>query len=305
MSYHCATRGRPLPNTQGLTLLELLIALTVVGFLAGMLIQAIGTVRASAQAAVCKNTLRQAYLANLGYSNDFKGYIAPSAMAFTNRPTVELPWSYFVASYADRTGYGGKINREIVPEIAICKPFISRYPDLVDWTETSVGNVRAWGFVRNPLLAASNGSTTGAIFGKQDSSTFCDPITGAQKTANFFQFRWLQVTNPSSRLFLGEGYYESAGQLHAFIVQTGVTTTAAALKYQYTYQWGGSVNTAKGLTVKVGTGTPQSPAGATSDLHRGKRSYVMCDGSARALTDRYDDPRNQVFLSITDPQSLP
>ena len=31
----------------------------------------------------------------------------------------------------------------------------------------------------------------------------------------------------------------------------------------------------------------------------------MCDGSARTLTDRYDQPANQVFLSITHPQIVP
>ena len=300
----CARSGLSPRWGQGFSLIELLVAMAVIGVIAGLLMPVLGSIRASADAVYCKNNLRQAYLANIGYSQDHKGLIAPSAMAFTNRPTVELPWSYFVASYADRTGYGASTNREIVPEIAICKPFLKRYPGLMDWSDTSVGNVRAWGYVRNPLLVASHGNSTGTTFGRQDSSTSCDPITGAQLTANFTQFRWSQVTNTSSRLFLGEGYYESSQQSHAVIIQTGISASAATVKYQYTYQWGSTLMTANG-PITIGTGTPQTPGGATSDFHRGKRAYVMCDGSVRNLTDRYDQTTNQVVVSIINPQILP
>lgn len=81
------------------------------------------------------------------------------------------------------------------------------------------------------------------------------------------------MTNTSSRLFLGEGYYESRGQSHAFMIQTGISATAATVKYQYTFQWGTTLTTANGPnTIGTRTGTPQTPGGATSDLHRGKRA---------------------------------
>ena len=286
------------------TMIELLVAVSVIGVLASLLMSAIGSIRASSEAVACKNNLRQAYLANLGYSNDNKGLICPSSIALPARPTVELPWSYFVAEYAEKSGYGASKNVDIIPTIAICKPFIKKFPALLDWTATSVGNVRAWGYARNPVLGATNADTGSSTTLKaNDYSNAYDVAKGIQANAGFRYFRWSEVSSSSTRLFLGEGYYESAGQLHSTICQTGLSLDAMDIKYQYTYQWGTTLNIAGGRTIQIGT-TTQSPAGVTTDIHRGKRSSVMCDGSIRHLTDRYDDPKNQLFLSITNPQAL-
>ena len=96
--------------------------MAVIGVIAGLLMPVLGSIRASADAVYCKNNLRQAYLANVGYSQDNQDLIAPSAMALPTAPTVELPESYFVASFADRTGYGATTNREIVRKSPSANP---------------------------------------------------------------------------------------------------------------------------------------------------------------------------------------
>ena len=56
-------------------------------------------------------------------------------------------------------------------------------------------------------------------------------------------------------------------------VVPGPKATAATVKYQYTFQWGTTLTMANGPnTIGTRTGTPQTPGGATSDLHRGKRA---------------------------------
>jgi prepilin-type N-terminal cleavage/methylation domain-containing protein len=286
----------------GFTLIELLVVVAIIAILAALLLPAIGMVRSAASASNCRNNLRQAYLANVNYSTDNDGSIAPTAIAFPPAITVEEPWCLFVAPYAEKDGFAGTSNGDKIPTVAVCKPFLKRFPGLLDLSLPSAGNIRAWGYARNPLLVAKNGSAAGSTFGANDNSVLCD-AAGVQGSPYFRYFTWADVSQPSGRVFLGEGYFESAGQIHAAILQTGITPTAANLKYQYAYQWGSSVSTGSG-PLQIGD-RPQAPDCVTSDIHRGKRSFVMCDGSARGLRDDYTDPANELFLSITNPGQLP
>ena len=285
----------------GFTLIELLVVIAIIAILAALLLPAIGMVRSAANASNCRNNLRQAYLANVNYSTDNEGFIAPTAIALPPAITKELPWCLFVAPYAEKEGLAGTSNGDKIPAVAVCKLFLKRFPGLLDAALPSAGNIRAWGYARNPLMVAKNGSAAGASFGANDNSIFCD-AGGVQGSPYFRYFTWADVSQPSGRMFLGEGYYESAGQIHASILQTGITPTAGNLRYQYSYQWGASVNTGGGV-LQIGDRT-QGPDAVTTDIHRGKRSFVMCDGSARGLRDDYTDAANELFISITNPGKL-
>jgi prepilin-type N-terminal cleavage/methylation domain-containing protein/prepilin-type processing-associated H-X9-DG protein len=66
-----STRGRKLHP--GFTLIELLVVITIVAILAGILMPAIGMVKASGKQRVCANGLRQFAMAMLQYANEHDG----------------------------------------------------------------------------------------------------------------------------------------------------------------------------------------------------------------------------------------
>ena len=81
-------------HPRAFTLIELLVVISIVAVLAGMLLPAIGQVRASARSTICSGNQRQVALALLAYSTDWEGglpYAVNTLSGWTwDRNLVEL-----------------------------------------------------------------------------------------------------------------------------------------------------------------------------------------------------------------------
>lgn len=64
---------------KGFSLIELLVAVSVISLLMSILVPVLATARSQAYGAVCQSNLRQLFLANTGYSIENDGYYVPAA----------------------------------------------------------------------------------------------------------------------------------------------------------------------------------------------------------------------------------
>ena len=73
--------GRP---RAGFTLIELLVVIAIIAILAAMLLPALAKSKYTAQRTDCVNNIRQMYLGQINYADDFKGHFA-----FHNDPSPD------------------------------------------------------------------------------------------------------------------------------------------------------------------------------------------------------------------------
>ena len=84
------------PLQWGFTLIELLVVISIIAFLAGLLLPAIGMVRSQAKSMNCLKNQQQIVLACLGYANDNE-----SGLPATNTGASGGYWPMLIKSYLD------------------------------------------------------------------------------------------------------------------------------------------------------------------------------------------------------------
>jgi len=75
----CLTSEAGRPPGSGFTLIELLVVIAIIAILAAMLLPALGKAKYSGQRAACINNIKQQYLSQVMYSDDFAGKFPPHA----------------------------------------------------------------------------------------------------------------------------------------------------------------------------------------------------------------------------------
>jgi len=161
----------------GFSLIELLVVLAIVVIVASLLLPAIGLVRSSARATQCQSNLRQIGLGCDAYSNDWDGFVLPTA-------THGTPWFTTLQNQFNDKG-GNKVIRG-------CPEF--RNP------------MNAWclGYARSEFLKQERRK------GNLDNTNDCVPGTAARYIAR------AEVTFPSERILCGGSYdwYMQMGGWH-------------------------------------------------------------------------------------------
>ncbi len=105
-------------RTPGFTLVELLVVVSVIALMVGLLLPALSSARRRAQATVCISNIRQLALANIAYTNEYDGRLAPGASAFSNnldrwhgrRTTIHERFVPEDGPLSDMLGPGGRVR---------------------------------------------------------------------------------------------------------------------------------------------------------------------------------------------------
>ena len=83
----------PSTGVRGFTLIQLLVVIAIIAILAAMLLPALARAKAAAQAAVCRNNLRQQGLALVMYVSEHRGY-PPLNSGFATQPGAPISLWY-------------------------------------------------------------------------------------------------------------------------------------------------------------------------------------------------------------------
>lgn len=108
-------RTHPQP---GFTLIEMLVAIAIIGVLAGLLVPVLASTRASAGAAACGSNLRQVAQANIAFAQDNDQRYAPGAADFIRnlnrwhgrRDHVHEPFDHAKGPLAQYLGAEGRVQ---------------------------------------------------------------------------------------------------------------------------------------------------------------------------------------------------
>ena len=279
---------------QGFTLKEILIVTAIIAVLAGLLFPAFDAVRASANATRCLSNLRQCAFAHFAYAADNRSEIPHTTRKVGTTGANQIPWMVAIAEYYGRNYDGNSAQKANLDNTASCPVFKRNAWPVLNYTYNSANIYQYWGYVRNNYLY-QNGETGylnqpnftggGAQMGDWVQAGWCTP------------FKLPVITYPSQRFLIGDGYNTEhkvdRGNSTRYRTQSGNTTDQYALAYQYSY-----------LLPNAGLTAAMVKEAMLNDPHKGKRSYVMCDGSGKRLTDNLLDPFNQFWLSVMDPGRL-
>ena len=88
---------------KGFTLIELLVVIAIIAVLAGMLLPALGKVKATGQSISCMNNQRQLGQMLITYADDNNDSVLPAAVRADNKSAHFIPW----INYAYLNGYFG------------------------------------------------------------------------------------------------------------------------------------------------------------------------------------------------------
>lgn len=183
MSY---AHSRPLSN--GFTLIELMVVVSIIAVLAALLMPAIANARRSAMNVKCQSSLRQIGFGLEAYSQDYEGFVV--SLVAPESPGFNGNWHLQIMPYVDSkssdptTGRGGVFYG--------CPSWRGRRLASGSFARTSFG----YGMNGYPGLPTITRSSNFRRY---------DPATGRGEWGLAQRFHQNQIVNPSGRLYMADG----------------------------------------------------------------------------------------------------
>lgn len=107
-------------DPRGVTLIELLVAVAIIGVMAGLLVPAVQASRAAARRASCQSNMRQWSLAVLNYADTHRGDLPRRGQGINRTERFDRPQDWFNAlpSYLESTPLHEQMTGGAAPQLA-------------------------------------------------------------------------------------------------------------------------------------------------------------------------------------------
>jgi len=298
-------------SRRGLTLVELLVVIAVIGILVALLLPAVQAARESARRTHCANNLKQLTVAAQNY-HDTRGSFPPAFIlvpksngSFAGGTTLwvelfpyleehNLQWAWDYSDYRKNLRGGRNATSAHVIEVLLC-PSHPRLENPVDWTDTS----QHW-----PNLAWADGFYAASHYGGNGGTlpfNYISPpsVSPPSRDGVFFQssrVRVADITDGTSNTFL---FGERSQEDPEYDRLTAVFDPGSGPLVKFgTWGWAGAdgATNSLGTPVPINYRVPPLPnAGdwrweifrlsAFGSDHPGGATFAFADGSLRFIAD--------------------
>lgn len=277
--------GRQAVNRRSaFTLVELLVAVSIIGTLVAMLLPAISLIKSSAKQANCQSNQRQIFMAILAYANDQKSQI-PTGYSTTLDTNGYISWDDLVSDYDGR-------------ELPLTAPFgmPSKAASTCMILNANALTMRLYNFYRCPaedvlqanvqLNAARNFMRSYGMNRARVSPNVPKGVWGSRFNA---------IRSPTSTILLAE--------VRSMYMRMGSSQAGEAIDNP-------NSDPTKDLpSNRVGQVTSYNSslatvAGATEPLHRKKWNYLFCDGRVQLMAPEATVSPGVALNGDTDANSM-
>ncbi|HEX5102498.1 MAG TPA: DUF1559 domain-containing protein [Pirellulaceae bacterium] len=283
------------PNRFAFTLVELLVAIAIIGILIAILLPAVQMARESGRAASCKNNLKQIGLALHSY-HDTHGQFPAGWSADAPEGLPGWGWSSAILPFLEQQ----PLDRQIIRELPI---------------EDPANQLARETLIRN-FLCPSDGTraklhtiATGGFPGDDvDEGTPLFPVACSNYPGNFGTF---EIEDAPSQ---GDGVFFHNSQILMASIEDGLSNTIvvgerdAALGASV---WVGMISQANepmARVVGVADHTPNHPVHHFDDFsskHPGGVQFLMGDGSVRRYNDSIELSIYQALMTRNGKEAVP